>query len=426
MNENRAVSKSGLSAAGTVPELKAEQTGGGLSGEKHPNLTLLESGQNPGEILRAAREKAGYSLSDISAQTKINERQLLAIESGDVSRLPPETFAKAFIKSYCKALKMDPTPVILSFGFSEGGSVAASSSTRTGQADAARNEPIEPKMPNSSKRLSSLNFDRKAGKKSLGYGIALAAVAVLAVFYIPVFLENQNAEVTDPDATDPVSQSEPNSMPPVGSETAQVPQAPSTSLPSGTDPTASAAVTPIFPALQQPAANTSVDATAGASGGTPATGSAGSSSGATGNAAAVSPTAAPSAAGNSSAPVLPGASSAGSSPAKPAVGQSAAPAIATPAAPAPASQAPAVVAPVASAGALSFSFQEQSWVTVRDANDKVLISQLNQAGSRLEIKGQAPFKLIVGNAKSVSVTSGGKPVDLSTSIKGEVARLTVQ
>jgi cytoskeleton protein RodZ len=39
-------------------------------------LTLLESGQNPGDILRIAREKAGCSLSDISAQTKINEKQL--------------------------------------------------------------------------------------------------------------------------------------------------------------------------------------------------------------------------------------------------------------------------------------------------------------------------------------------------------------
>jgi cytoskeleton protein RodZ len=75
---------------------------------------------------------------------------------------------------------------------------------------------------------------------------------------------------------------------------------------------------------------------------------------------------------------------------------------------------------------LRFNFQEQSWVTVRDANDKVLISQLNDGGSNLEVKGQAPFKLIVGNAKAVSVSSNGKSVDLTSSIRGEVARITVQ
>ena len=85
--------------------------------------------------------------------------------------------------------------------------------------------------------------------------------------------------------------------------------------------------------------------------------------------------------------------------------------------------APAVAA---APGALRFAFAEQSWVTVRDADDQVLVSQLNEAGSALDVKGKAPFKLIVGNAKAVKVTNNGKPVDLSTSVKGEVARLTVQ
>ncbi|MFN7505099.1 MAG: helix-turn-helix domain-containing protein, partial [Limnobacter sp.] len=176
MNENRAMNNTESSDNSLGKDLKPELVTG-FAAEKHPNLTLLESGQNPSEILRAAREKAGYSLSDISAQTKINERQLEAIESGDVSCLPPETFAKAFIKSYCKALKMDPAPIILSFGFSEGR--VQDKSTRVAQADGARTEPLEPKMPNSSKRLSTLNFDRKAGKKSLSYGIVLAAVVVM-------------------------------------------------------------------------------------------------------------------------------------------------------------------------------------------------------------------------------------------------------
>ena len=365
MNENRAMSKTESSDASAGQDAKPEPSNGSFA-EKHPNLTLLESGQNPGEILRAAREKAGYSLSDISAQTKINERQLEAIESGDVGRLPPETFAKAFIKSYCKALKMDPAPVIMSFGFSEAS--AQVKAARSGQAESGRSEPLEPKMPNSSKRLSTLNFDRKTGKKSLSYGIVLAAVVVMAVFYIPVFMSSQTTEVGDAEVI------EPNEAPVATAPGSESAVSADGSLPLGLEAPAAAGDTAVFPALQQPAAPVGESAP-------PAT-------------------AAPNATGAAST---------------------------TAAAPVADAAAPAA-APLALnvESVLRFNFQEQSWVTVRDANDKVLISQLNDGGSNLEVKGQAPFKLIVGNAKAVSVSSNGKSVDLTSSIRGEVARITVQ
>ena len=365
MNENRAMSKTESSDASAGQDAKPEPSNGSFA-EKHPNLTLLESGQNPGEILRAAREKAGYSLSDISAQTKINERQLEAIESGDVGRLPPETFAKAFIKSYCKALKMDPAPVIMSFGFSEAS--AQVKAARSGQAESGRSEPLEPKMPNSSKRLSTLNFDRKTGKKSLSYGIVLAAVVVMAVFYIPVFMSSQTTEVGDAEVI------EPNEAPVATAPGSESAVSADGSLPLGLEAPAAAGDTAVFPALQQPAAPVGESAP-------PAT-------------------AAPNATGAAS--------------------RTAAAPVADAAAPAAAPLAPNVES------VLRFNFQEQSWVTVRDANDKVLISQLNDGGSNLEVKGQAPFKLIVGNAKAVSVSSNGKSVDLTSSIRGEVARITVQ
>ncbi len=365
MNENRAMSKTESSDASAGQDAKPEPSNGSFA-EKHPNLTLLESGQNPGEILRAAREKAGYSLSDISAQTKINERQLEAIESGDVGRLPPETFAKAFIKSYCKALKMDPAPVIMSFGFSEAS--AQVKAARSGQAESGRSEPLEPKMPNSSKRLSTLNFDRKTGKKSLSYGIVLAAVVVMAVFYIPVFMSSQTTEVGDAEVI------EPNEAPVATAPGSESAVSADGSLPLGLEAPAAAGDTAVFPALQQPAEPVGESAP-------PAT-------------------AAPNATGAAST--------------------TAAAPVADAAAPAAAPLAPNVES------VLRFNFQEQSWVTVRDANDKVLISQLNDGGSNLEVKGQAPFKLIVGNAKAVSVSSNGKSVDLTSSIRGEVARITVQ
>ncbi|PZO28511.1 MAG: hypothetical protein DCE88_08765 [Betaproteobacteria bacterium] len=261
---------------------------------------------------------------------------------------------------------MDPAPVIMSFGFSEAS--AQVKAARSGQAESGRSEPLEPKMPNSSKRLSTLNFDRKTGKKSLSYGIVLAAVVVMAVFYIPVFMSSQTTEVGDAEVI------EPNEAPVATAPGSESAVSADGSLPLDLEAPAAAGDTAVFPALQQPAAPVGESAP-------PAT-------------------AAPNATGAAST--------------------TAAAPVADAAAPAAAPLAPNVES------VLRFNFQEQSWVTVRDANDKVLISQLNDGGSNLEVKGQAPFKLIVGNAKAVSVSSNGKSVDLTSSIRGEVARITVQ
>jgi cytoskeleton protein RodZ len=75
--------------------------------------------------------------------------------------------------------------------------------------------------------------------------------------------------------------------------------------------------------------------------------------------------------------------------------------------------------------ALSFHFDEPSWVEVRAANGKVLLQQTNDAGSDRELSGEAPFTLIVGNVKGVSLQFRGKPVDLAPFTKGAVARLTL-
>lgn len=375
MNENRAMSNTELPDTSASPDVEPESSGT-VPVEKHPNLTLLESGQNPGDILRAAREKAGYSLNDISTQTKINQRQLEAIESGDVSRLPPETFAKAFIKSYCRALKIDATPIVASFGYADVG--AQANAVRAGQADPNRVDPLEPKMPSSSKRLSSLNFDRNTGKKSFNYGLVLAVVAIMAVFYIPVFLSNQADEAVTEESIEtneaPVAQAGVNQQTPAGGMQAPL------------NESSGAAETSVFPALQAP--TEASDVAAGAAART-ASQSAKSTSSLT---APVDPSAAP-----------------------------AAPASTASTTPAPAAPTPAVGKDV-----MLFTFQGQSWVTVRDAQDKVLHSQLNGPGSNVEVKGEAPFKVIIGNAESVKVTQNGKEVDLQSSTKGGVARITIR
>ena len=94
-----------------------------------------------------------------------------------------------------------------------------------------------------------------------------------------------------------------------------------------------------------------------------------------------------------------------------------------------AAQAPAVdatkPAPAGQRG-LHFRFDEESWVEVRDRNEKVIFSKLNSAGSEERVSGMPPLKLIVGNARGVHLTSDEQPVDLTPHTGVSVARLTVQ
>ena len=51
--------------------------------------------QSTGELLRRAREQKGLSLEDIAKKTRIPQRHLASIETGDFDALPGRTYASA-------------------------------------------------------------------------------------------------------------------------------------------------------------------------------------------------------------------------------------------------------------------------------------------------------------------------------------------
>lgn len=75
---------------------------------------------------------------------------------------------------------------------------------------------------------------------------------------------------------------------------------------------------------------------------------------------------------------------------------------------------------------LVLRFERESWVEVRGRGGKLLLSQLNAAGSERQVDGEPPFQLIIGNAQHVRLTYGDRPVDLAPHVKVEVARLTLE
>lgn len=63
---------------------------------------------NPGELLRAERERVGFSAEEVAAHLHLGKTTLGYLEEGRFDRLPGDTFARGYIRSYARLLKLDP------------------------------------------------------------------------------------------------------------------------------------------------------------------------------------------------------------------------------------------------------------------------------------------------------------------------------
>lgn len=116
-------------------------------------------------------------------------------------------------------------------------------------------------------------------------------------------------------------------------------------------------------------------------------------------------------------------------PAEPAPGaQSAAAAVTPPAPTAPPQAAPAAAASDAAGEhkRIELAFDQLSWVEIRQADGKILLSQLNQPGTRQVVDGAPPFQVVIGNAANVRLKYDDAPVDLRPYFKVDVARLKLE
>jgi cytoskeleton protein RodZ len=74
-----------------------------------------DSATTVGARLRAAREKQGISLREISDRTRISVVLLDALERDDIKRLPGGLFTRAFVRTYAKELNLDPKETVADF-----------------------------------------------------------------------------------------------------------------------------------------------------------------------------------------------------------------------------------------------------------------------------------------------------------------------
>lgn len=82
--------------------------------------------------------------------------------------------------------------------------------------------------------------------------------------------------------------------------------------------------------------------------------------------------------------------------------------------------------PAANGSVLHLDFGDESWTEIKDASGRMLMRQLNPAGSSADVHGQPPFDVVIGNAAQVQVTYNGRPIDLKPFIDVTVARFTLE
>lgn len=70
------------------------------------------TGTSAGALLRAARERQGLHIAALAATIKIPQRKLEALEADRHDELLDATFTRALAMTVCRALKVDPAPVL--------------------------------------------------------------------------------------------------------------------------------------------------------------------------------------------------------------------------------------------------------------------------------------------------------------------------
>jgi cytoskeleton protein RodZ len=74
---------------------------------------------------------------------------------------------------------------------------------------------------------------------------------------------------------------------------------------------------------------------------------------------------------------------------------------------------------------LSFHFQGESWIEVKDASGLVILTGIYHSGTQ-SVVGRAPFEVVIGSASVVTMRDDGRSVDLKPYTRSEVARLTLE
>ncbi|CAO3307543.1 RodZ domain-containing protein [Pseudomonas putida] len=334
----------------------------------HPEVAVAP-GQNPGELLRLAREKRDWSQAEVARKLNLTVSSLNHVETGAFDKLPGHTFARGYIRAYAKLMDLDQAALVDAFDRYTGTHAKGSDVHSLGRIE----EPVR-LSHNILRGVSLLLLVAVVGGGFFWWqdqgslrGKELAKIAL------------EHVEVESADGTTqihPLDEPEDQAV-----SAGQQPESAPLALEQGAAEQHAAAE-------QAPVTSEAVIATAPA----PA----------------------------QQAPVQP-APAASPAPVTPPVQATAAPAPAPAPAPAVAAVEPAAV-PAGSAK-VAIQFTADCWTQVSDGNGKVLFSAIKRKGDNLELTGKPPFAVRLGFARGAQVSYNGQAVDVAPFTSGETARL---
>lgn len=128
------------------------------------------------EQLKRQREEKKIRLSDVAVQTRISMKFLEAIEAGNFEILP-ETYIRAFIRDYAKAIGLDPDDTIKRFDL------------HIESVRAASQEKEEESSENAGGKQINLSGTQKVG-------LGIAGVIILAVLSYLAFSPQKKPQIT--------------------------------------------------------------------------------------------------------------------------------------------------------------------------------------------------------------------------------------
>ena len=78
------------------------------------------------------------------------------------------------------------------------------------------------------------------------------------------------------------------------------------------------------------------------------------------------------------------------------------------------------------AGDIIIEIMDDCWVSIKDASGTFKIHSILKKGTQRVLKGEPPYKIVLGKALAVRMTVNGEEYDLAPHTRGGVARLTLQ
>ncbi|MES9843073.1 MAG: DUF4115 domain-containing protein, partial [Candidatus Sedimenticola sp. 6PFRAG5] len=81
--------------------------------------------------------------------------------------------------------------------------------------------------------------------------------------------------------------------------------------------------------------------------------------------------------------------------------------------------------PVTAENGIVVDFNDDCWVDIRDSSGGFKIVGLITKGTSRVLAGQAPYRMVLGNASNIRISVNGADHDLAPYVKGNVARFTL-